>query len=97
MPWSFLLSCPIFANERNQHSETTTDKSHHDLSIHRIRQADCLRVRLLLPLLRFQLVAILGRLAIRGSSSRRQVRYISKSYQALVRVLHCLFARLFVL
>jgi hypothetical protein len=25
-----------FANERNQHSETTTDKSHHDLSLHRI-------------------------------------------------------------
>jgi len=25
-----------FANERNQHSETTTDESHHNLSIHLI-------------------------------------------------------------
>jgi hypothetical protein len=29
-----------FANERNQHSETTTDKSHHDLSIHRTMTAE---------------------------------------------------------
>jgi hypothetical protein len=32
----FFVVVPDFANERNQHSETTTDKSHHDLSIHRI-------------------------------------------------------------
>jgi len=32
----FFVVVADFANERNQHSETTTDKSHHDLSIHRI-------------------------------------------------------------
>jgi hypothetical protein len=34
----FFVVVADFANERNQHSETTTDKSHHDLSIHRITQ-----------------------------------------------------------
>jgi hypothetical protein len=32
----FFVVVPDFANERNQHSETTTDKSHHDLSIHQL-------------------------------------------------------------
>jgi len=32
----FFVVVADFANECNQHSETTTDKSHHDLSIHRI-------------------------------------------------------------
>jgi hypothetical protein len=30
----FFVVVADFANERNQHGETTTDKSHHDLSIH---------------------------------------------------------------
>jgi len=34
----FFVVVADFANERNQHSETTTNKSHHDLSIHRIIQ-----------------------------------------------------------
>jgi hypothetical protein len=36
----FFVVVSDFANERNQHSETTTDKSHHDLSIHRTRFAN---------------------------------------------------------
>jgi len=32
----FFVVVADFANERNQYKETTTDKSHHDLSIHRI-------------------------------------------------------------
>ena len=31
----FFVVVSDFADERNQHSEATTDKSHHDLSIHR--------------------------------------------------------------
>jgi len=31
----FFVFVADFANECNQHSETTTDKSHHDLGIHR--------------------------------------------------------------
>ena len=40
----FFVVVAIFANERNQHSETTTDKSHHDLSIHRITPRGVLMV-----------------------------------------------------
>jgi hypothetical protein len=36
----FFVVVADFANERNQHSETTTDKSHHDLSIHRTMTAE---------------------------------------------------------
>jgi hypothetical protein len=32
----FFVFAADFANERHQHSEPTTDKSHHDLSIQRI-------------------------------------------------------------
>jgi hypothetical protein len=32
----FFVVAADFANERHHHSEPTTDKSHHDLSIHRI-------------------------------------------------------------
>jgi hypothetical protein len=32
----FFVVAADFANERHQYSEATTDKSHHDLSIHRI-------------------------------------------------------------
>ena len=33
----FFVVAADFANERHQYSEATTDKSHHDLSIHRIK------------------------------------------------------------
>jgi hypothetical protein len=32
----FFVVVPNFADKRNQHSETTTDKSHYYLGIHRI-------------------------------------------------------------
>lgn len=32
----FFVVAADFANERHQYKETATDKSHHDLSIHRI-------------------------------------------------------------
>ena len=32
----FFVFAADFANERHQYKEATTDKSHHDLSIHRI-------------------------------------------------------------
>jgi len=32
----FFVVAADFANERHQYKEATTDKSHHDLSIHRI-------------------------------------------------------------
>jgi len=36
LPVVFFVIAANFANERHQYKETTTDKSHHDLIIHRI-------------------------------------------------------------
>ena len=36
LPVVFFVVAADFANERHQYKEATTDKSHHDLSIHRI-------------------------------------------------------------
>ena len=35
----FFVVAADFANERHQYKEATTDKSHHDLRIHRIIEA----------------------------------------------------------
>ena len=36
LPVVFFVVAADFANERHQYKEATTDKSHHDLRIHRI-------------------------------------------------------------